>query len=301
MTTAEWRSGATPGSTPPPPPDPGAAPQITSLSAADHATPLAAGDPPSFHPNGDGLDEELLVHHTVTRAAFLDATVTDSQGAAVRSYTVWSASGASTSRWDGRADDGRVVADGPYTLTYVPRDNAGGVGAPASTQALVLTAIALGKPSRAALLGADRDSLANSSAFTVTLNRQATVTWVVVDGDGNLARSVRSASTVPAGKLKFTWDGRTGDGAWAADGWYRSIVSASTSLGTYSQERQVYVGAFRVTPSIASPVRGGRLTLTVLSTEPLAANPTVTFDQPGVEFLVGDRQARAQEHLPGHG
>ena len=65
---------------------------------------------------------------------------------AVRAFTVWSAAGASTSRWDGRDSAGAVVPDGQYTLTYVPRDPAGATGEPASVSALVLTAVAAGQP-----------------------------------------------------------------------------------------------------------------------------------------------------------
>ena len=41
-----------------------------------------------------------------------------------------------------------------------------------------------------------------------------------------------------------------------SDGVYRSVVTAQTGLGAYSQERAVFVGPFRVSASDAAPSRG---------------------------------------------
>jgi len=285
MTAADWRSGAPPPPPPPPPPgDPGEPPQITALTAGSSSSGLLVGPgPASFHPNGDGLDEELLVQHTVTRSAHLDATVRNSAGEIVRTYSVWSTTGTSNSRWDGRNDAGRVVADGSYTLTYVPRDISGVVGAPVATDALVLTAIALGTPSKAAIHVSDGDLLARETTLKITLNQPARITWQLVDQAGATVRTVRSEVQTRAGAMSFIWDGKSDTGAWVPNGRYRSVVSAQTGLGAYSQERQVFVGAFQVTPSIAAPARGARITLTMVSTEGLNRNPTVRVTQTGAE------------------
>jgi len=285
MTAADWRSGAPP--TPPPPPtDPGEPPQITQLSAGPSSTGVVAdadAGPASFHPNGDGLDEDLMLQHTVTRAAYLDATVTNSAGEAVRTYSVWSTSGTSSSRWDGKNAAGSIVPDGSYTLTYVPRDMSGVVGAPVATEALVLTAIALAPPTKAAMHVSDADSLARNTTLKVTLNQPARLTWQLVDQAGATVRTVRSDVQTSAGATSFIWDGKSDTGAWVPDGRYRSVVSAQTGLGTYRQERQVFVGAFQVTPSIAAPARGGKITLTMVSSEGLDRNPTVLVTQTGAE------------------
>ncbi len=281
MTAAEWRSGA-----PPPPTDPTDPPEITDLTAGTSSSGMfatAQAEPASFHPNGDGLDDELMLQHTVTRAAYLDATITNSSGAIVRSYSVWSTTGTGTSRWNGRNDAGNVVGDGSYTLTYVPRDTSGVVGAPVSTETLVLTAAALATPTKAAIHVIDRDSLARSTTLKVTLNQPAWLTWRLLDQTGATARTVRSDVQTAAGVITFIWDGKSDTGAWVPDGRYRSVVSAQTGLGAYTQERQVFVGAFQVTPSITSPARGGKITLTLLSTEGLDRRPTVRITQPGIE------------------
>lgn len=286
MTAADWRTGAAGTATPPPPPpEPGEPPQITALSAGSASTALLNDAEPStatFHPNGDGLDDELLLQHTVTRAAYLDATVTNSAGETVRSYSVWSTTGTGTSRWNGKNDAGAVVADGPYTLTYVPRDTSGVVGHPVSTEALVLTAIALAVPTRAAIHVSDADSLFKSSTFKVTLNQPARLTWRILNAAGDTVRTVRSDAQTPAGVTSFAWNGKSDAGAWVADGRYLSVVSAQTGLGQYSQQRSVFVGAFRITPSISAPARGGKVTLNIVSTEGLSRNPTVTVTQPDI-------------------
>ncbi|MGI8928968.1 MAG: FlgD immunoglobulin-like domain containing protein [Candidatus Limnocylindrales bacterium] len=284
MTAADWRSGAPP-SPPPPPTEPADPPEITQLIAGPSATGVAAAaqaGAAAFHPNGDGLDEQLMLQHTVTRAAYLDATVRNSAGEVVRSYSVWSSSGTSSSRWDGRNNSGSVVPDGSYTLTYVPRDASGVVGAPVTTEALVLTAIALAAPTKVQIHVTDTDSLARATTLKVTLNQPARLTWLLVDQAGVTVRTVRSDVQTAAGATSFAWDGRSDAGAWVPDGRYRSVVSAQTGLGTYQQERQVFVGEFQVTPSIASPARGGTLTLTMVSSEGLDRNPTVLVTQPGI-------------------
>lgn len=285
MTAGDWRSGVTGAPPPPPPPPSGDPPQITALSAGSASSGIVAegeAGAPSFHPNGDGLDDELLLQHTVTRAAYLDATVRDSAGRVVRSYSVWSTSGTSTSRWDGKDGGGRVVADGTYTLTYVPRDTSGSTGDPVSTDALVLTAIALAVPTKSSLHVSDADSLARNATFKVTLNQSARLTWLIEDDAGETVRTVRSDVMTAAGATSYVWDGKSDNGAWVAEGRYRSVVSAQTGLGAYVQERSIFVGAFQISPSITSPARGARITLTIISSERLNRSPRVLITQPGV-------------------
>jgi flagellar hook assembly protein FlgD len=283
MTTAEWRAALPPSDYPPVPPNPAGPPQITALSADGGGVGTSNADVPMFHPNGDGLDDLLTMEHTVTRAAFLDATVTDGTGAIVRSYTVWSAGGSGSSTWDGKANDGSRVPDGRYTLTYVPRDLAGEIGSPAAVQAEVLTAIALAKPSRTAINAADSDGVAQKVQLKVTVNQPAQVTWVLTDSTGHAVRSIRSSSSVAASALSFAWDGRSDSGAFVPDGWYDSLVTAHTNLGTYSEARQVFVGAFQVVPSDTTATRGTQIIFRIAATEPLAASPSVTISQPGLD------------------
>ncbi|HUR16943.1 MAG TPA: FlgD immunoglobulin-like domain containing protein, partial [Candidatus Limnocylindrales bacterium] len=106
MTTAEFRAGALPDATPPPPPpgDPANPPQVTYLA------PTVS----QFHPNGDGLAEELVVNHVVSRSSYLDVAITNQAGETVRTYSIW-ATGTGASRWNGKDNAGTLVPDGSYT------------------------------------------------------------------------------------------------------------------------------------------------------------------------------------------
>jgi hypothetical protein len=132
------------------------------------------------------------------------------------------------------------------------------------------------------LFARDADALARSVKVPVTVTRSAQVAFQVFDDAGNLIRTARALTASGPATLSFTWDGKADGGSWAPDGWYRSVVTATTSLGSYSQERRFYAGAFRISPSIGSAVRGGRLTLTIKSTEPLSRAPVVQLTQPGL-------------------
>ncbi len=283
MTAADFRSTATgqPGGGEQGSSDP---PEITSLSAngSNDGPGVQAGETVSFHPNGDGIDDELVITHTVSRSANLDATVADSSGAIVRKYSIWSANGTTTSTWNGKNNSGSIVPDGRYTLTYVPRDDSGATGDPVSVDALVLTAIKLGKPSAPALFARDNDGLAKSVKVSITVTRQAQVSFKIVDEAGTVVRTVRPMSSSGPAKLSFAWDGKEEDESWAPDGWYESVVTATTDLGTYSQARTFFAGAFRIASSINSPQRGGSLKLTINSTELLSGAPVVHVAQPGV-------------------
>lgn len=284
MTAGDFRAGA---GTPPPPADPGNPPEITALTALGDGSStnpaLTGGNTAQFHPNGDGLDEQLLLTHDVTKDAYLDATVTDSDGQTVRNYSFWAPAGTSASEWNGRNTAGYYVPDGLYTLTYVPRDKAGQVGDPVAVQALVLTAAKLLSPSKPAFFARDADSLARKVALKVKLNKTARLTWQVLADDGSLVRTIKNDVSMAAGKYIYKWNGRTDSGSWAPDGWYHSVVTATTSLGSYTEERQVYLGPYRVTPSTDTAQRGDQLALTILSSEPMSGTLTLTFKQPGVQ------------------
>ena len=280
FTTTDFRASATgtPGGG-----DPGVTgpPEITALSAgASGGVGLVPGAPVSFHPNGDGLDDNLVVTHTVTRAAYLDATVTDAAGQVVRTYSAWSLGGTTTSIWNGKNDLGQVVPDGAYTLTYTPRDAFGVTGAPVSVSALVLTAIKLGNPGQLTFFARDGDTQSKSIKLKVSVLAPAVVGWQILDEAGNVVRTAYSAAAVGPGPLNFNWDGKTDSGAWAPDGWYRSVVTGTTALGSYSQERRILASAFRVIPSTTSASRGAVLSLTIATTEALSGPPLSTSVSP---------------------
>jgi flagellar hook assembly protein FlgD len=290
MTASDWRTGAVPPpppppDDPPPPPDPlpTTPPQITELTAGTtQGGTFVTPDTTSFHPNGDGLEDELLLEHTVTRSAYLDATVTNSSGATVRTYSIDSPSGTSTSTWNGKDSAGAIVPDGAYTLTYVPRDTSGMTGDPVSTTATVLTAAAVPPPSKLAIYAADADKTDKNTTLKLTLNQPARVTWSVQNQAGTVVRRIKTDVQMSAGTTSFVWDGKAENGAFVPEGHYRSVVFAQTGIGAYSEERAIFVGAFQFGTSVSILSRGVQVKLDLISTEFLSSNPSVKVTQPGL-------------------
>jgi hypothetical protein len=280
MSAVKWRNGfdstPTDGSVPP---------KIKSLTAMASGggglTPLGSADPAPFHPNGDGLNDALVISHRVDRDAFLDVSITNTAGRSVRSFTVWAAKGAGNSRWDGRSNTGRFVADGDYILNYTPRDSAGNRGATVSIRARVLTAIGLPAPAVASFFPASRAAYDSVSPLKVKVNQPAQVSWKIVDNAGATVRRI-SAGDAQAGTLRFEWDGRDNRGRIVPAGVYSSLVSATTPLGTYRERRQITVGAFRLTAPSAAVKRGTTVKFVIRSNVRLAKLPRLTIDQPGL-------------------
>jgi len=88
--------------------------------------PTSPGTTPAFSPDADGVFDDLTVRYEIAEAGTVDAWVS-AGGAPLRSLLAASASGTgqATLRWDGRADDGRVVADGLYQVHVRLRDACG--------------------------------------------------------------------------------------------------------------------------------------------------------------------------------
>ena len=267
------------------------APSITSLSVistdggatndVNTATTALGSTLPAFHPNGDGLQDRLVVSHTLSEGAYLDVRVTNTSGSLVRKFTVWARQGPSTSSWNGKSDADRYVAEGRYTLTYRPRDSGGHVGEARAVNVLVLNAMAF-YSATAAMFARDRDGLATSATVQISLNQTVTISVKVLDMAGNSVRTVQAATKMSAGSHSFSWAGRDGGGGYVKDGWYRLVVNSKSAVGSYREQRLVWVGAFRLESSRSSPARGSRVTFTVYSTEPLSANPSLDIKQPGL-------------------
>lgn len=163
------------------------------------------------------------------------------------------------------------------------RAGAGQLAPPPPAESLVPLVVNFSTPKPAALFATDADALSGTTRLQINLNQIATVTWRMVDSAGATVRTLLAGSQAGPGAVRFDWDGRADDGSWVPEGWYSSVVEATTVLGGYAlQQRAVYVGAFQVMPSVNVAFRGGSMTLRIASTEALAGAPTVQVIQPGV-------------------
>ena len=277
MTASEWKAG----------PDSPAAPNMSGLGAStDGAAQLVGGNTPLFTPNGDGSTDTLSLSYSTNKETFVDWQVTNSGGTVVRSFTSWTAGGSGKAVWDGKRDDGTYVTDGTFTVTGTPSSRAGNAGDPESVNVKVLTTMASPAASPAVFYPQDGDNLAPRTTITVNLTQPATFSWVVVDKNNNVVRTVMSNASVGAGTQSWQWDGKNDSAAFVPDGTYFSVMTAATSAGTYSQRVQVDARAFSLVPAAAGPyARGAKVVFVVRSAETLSASatkPKVKVTLPGI-------------------
>jgi hypothetical protein len=181
--------------------------------------------------------------------------------------------------WTGTDAAGRRVADGTYTFRVSGRDAAGN---PATKTAPLILDRTLGglRWSVPAFYPNDGDALAPSAKLAFSTTRTAVVTAGIYSGT-TLVRSIWTNRRIGAGAHAWTWNGRHQNGTFVGPGTYTLRVIARSGIGTTVLTRDILVDAYAVSLSAASVKAGQTLTITMTSTEPLAAAPTVTFKQPG--------------------
>jgi flagellar hook assembly protein FlgD len=236
---------------------------------------------PSFAPNGDGYSETFSFAGTSSEAGSLVATVLDDHDNEVDAFSAALSGGSATLRWDGRGADG-FVPDGRYTLHVRARDRAGNLSDPQVRTVDVYAALGFVTSTRSVFFPQDGDTLGRTTSFSMRLASPATVTWTVVDAGGAVVRTFATDTAMDAGTWTRSWDGRNDAGAFVPRGTYRSEVRASDGTNSAVQRVAVVADAFRIALSDSTPARGQRITITVVTAEPLSKNPRVTIFQPGI-------------------
>ncbi len=280
MRASEFRAGA--GTTfEPPPPD--RTPPELALRRSDGSD--IAGATLTLTPNGDRAGDTLRVRRTLDEAARVRLEVRTRSGRRVRSTTREASKGTGSVSWDGRDDDGHVVKDGHYEVMVTARDRAGNLSDARRFTAVVLTALRRVSRSTSAIHAADRDRAARSVRFGFTLGTRARVGIEVRDGTGQVVRR-RSPRVQGKGQREWTWDGRDQQGAFVPPGDYRVTLTATTGVGSMRIERPVFVGAYHIGVSDATPRRGQLLRIRIDATERQRGTPSVVLIQGGTERRV---------------
>ena len=232
-----------------------------------------------FSPNGDGLADTVLV---ATRVASRGASGWWSPGrAAARRPNVHAAvaaAGPASLTWDGRGDGGTLVPDGAYTLTLTPLDRARNAGARVSVGVTSFGAFVGSHRCRPVLPAGPRCAGERTAVGSPCAHppMSSCGSWTPPD------RTVRTISGPrPAGPVSIAWDGRSDAGAFVPQGQYRIRVQATVGDRSEVHLATVRAAAFELRPSKALARRGARLSLTVVTSEPLKANPRLTVRQPG--------------------
>jgi flagellar hook assembly protein FlgD len=287
LKSSTWRAGAATGSTPTPTPTPtpssdptppAAAPELTTLKAdqAGGTYPAADESLPVFTPNGDGTSDSLTLRYKSSAAAKLRVTVTNSAGKVVRTFSVSGRKGSATFAWNGKTDSGAVAPDGTYTVrVHVSGGNS------RTTSVKVLTAIKVPRTSHALLNASDGDSLARTATQSVAVHSTTRLLWRILDSRGDVVRTGMDNVRVLTGTRSWVWDGKDESGAYVPDGTYSSVVTATTSKGSYSHQVAVRVMAYQVHGDF-SQRPGHWNTFTIDSAESQGSTPRLTVRQPGL-------------------
>ena len=109
------------------------------------------------------------------------------------------------------------------------------------------------------------------------------MTWVIRDSHGRVVRTLFQDKRFAAGPIDWLWKGTNQRGGSVADGWYTSAIAATSGAGTMRDTSRVYVGAYRIELSDATPKRGSQVHITVHSTEQLKAPPVLHITRPGIK------------------
>jgi flagellar hook assembly protein FlgD len=251
----------------------------------DSVAPALSGLAPApglgtLSPNGDGVHETGVMSYSMTEAGMIGVTVANASGTTIRTLSVATVGGPATVAWDGRTNGGTLAPDGRYSLTVLPRDLAGNIGAPMSASLDVYTAFRGGAVASRVFYPQDADRYARTTTVSFTLAAAATVQLDVLDASARLVRTLRSSRA--AGAVTLAWDGRTDSGAFAPQGPYVLRVTAGAGGLAETKTFGVVAQAFRIVASRNPAVRGARLTVTVTSAEPLSTVPRLTIRQPGI-------------------
>ena len=249
-----------------------------TLGPADSVAPSAA----QFSPNGDGVADTIGVSHALNERGAIRLVVTGAGGGpTVRSVTIPVArAGAGSIAWDGRDDGGNYVPDGDYSLTLTPLDRARNAGPARSVDVTVFGAFVGLSPLPVRFYPQDGDALAPRTVARFSLGAAANVTLRVVNTAGTTVRTISGPQ--PAGPVAIAWDGRTDGGGFAPQGLYRIVVVASVGGRAETHATSVRAAAFELRPSATTVRRGKKMTLTVITSEPLKGRPTLRVRQPGL-------------------
>jgi spore germination protein YaaH/flagellar hook assembly protein FlgD len=231
----------------------------TLSSAALSATRLS--------PNGDGRDEGVTVTGTGSAdAAGWSLVVTPATGgAAIR--TLAGVGPAAKATWDGRADDGSVVADGSYSLTLAVLDAAGNSAKQTWTVVVDSTPPVVGLTATPATISPDGDGTAESAQLVWT-SGEAASGWLRILHGTTLIQRWKLSGTSGA----ITWTGRDPKGRAVPDGRYTLSLDVMDATGNRATQAiplvvDRTVGYLRVAPSLFFPQDG----------DALAATSTISF------------------------
>ncbi|HET9757663.1 MAG TPA: FlgD immunoglobulin-like domain containing protein [Candidatus Limnocylindrales bacterium] len=234
-----------------------------------------------FSPNGDSYRDVAALTASTSEGGSVLVHVRDEGGTVVRYFSVPAGAGSVVVAWDGKGNDGRVVADGRYDVRLTPRDAAGNTGVGVTRSFGVAALLGFLATSKTLFYPQDLDNLATGTRLSFTLIRPANVTWTIRDAAGAVVATLADGEAMAAGAVGRTFYGKRLDGSMPPTGRYMSYVNATDGTISWSQVVAFEMSAFSVRPSTTSATRGRSITITAVSAETLSSTPRLYITQPG--------------------
>ena len=186
------------------------------------------GDP-DVHAQRRRLARHRRVHRRL-RASRARSSRPSATRTATRSTAFSAAVGGSNASlaWDGKVGSG-FVADGRYEIAFAARDRAGNTGDAVTIRTVdAYGALGFVATSKSTFFPQDGDANGRArSRSSFRLDDPATVSWTIVDADGDVVRTLKTDEALAAGSYSRSWDGRNDAGHIVPRGTYRSVVHAS--------------------------------------------------------------------------
>jgi flagellar hook assembly protein FlgD/outer membrane protein OmpA-like peptidoglycan-associated protein len=225
-------------------------PVVVDATAPEVAVAQPASDERIFSPNDDGNKDVITIAQTGSSEDEWLATVTNASGAVVRSYT-WRSAAPLDLVWDGRNDDGRVVADGLYRYQIRATDRGGNRAAASLANIIVNTE---STPVSVSISTGRFSPNGDGALDTVTITPEVPNTVGIVEW--SLVVRTAAGETVRAHTFReeppeaVVFDGRDEDGEVIPEGQYFAELEVAYRNGNHPSAQSA-VFEVDVTPPLA--------------------------------------------------
>ena len=207
-------------------------------------------DNPAFSPDGDLVKDVTTITTTLSDPAGIDVwylDITDSQGSWIAGHA--DSNPSVTKVWDGKTNQGQVVADGDYTATLSATDRLGN-----TATGIVNLVVDTLDPQIDSLDATPEVFAPGGSPAEATIDAQITEhgpfdDWLIEVVDG--AEVLRSFSGTDPDAIGASWDGDDDAAQPVAEGTYDAVLTVTDAAGNTAADL-VQVALDRSPPVVAS-------------------------------------------------